>query len=149
MQKRKLRKFFLIRIFIPLPFSRIIQKTLNNFKPHIPPFLFNLVINEKFYVQQFKTQYKYNAYFFFNFIQFKGLNSRDFSLMLCNLIWTAFPYTVKKKLFTLDSLVRCYNKSKPFRTYVWISQKHLFEKTLLIPESRYVHWFLLIPCMCH
>ena len=90
MQKRKLRKFFLIRIFIPLPFSRIIQKTLNNFKPHIPPFLFNLVINEKFYVEQsgfqIKTQYKYNAFFFFNFIQFKGLNSRDFLLMLCNLI---------------------------------------------------------------
>lgn len=80
MQKRKLCKFFLSRIFITLPFSRLIQET---FKTSTNSFI--LVINKKFYVQQsefqFKTQYKYNA-FFINSIQFKGLNSRDFLVFI-------------------------------------------------------------------
>ena len=123
MRRRKLCNFFLIRIFIPLPFSRMIQETLKTSNHTILHFCLTWLSLKSFMSNNPDSSLKHSTntmHFFFNFIQFKGLNSRDFLLMLCNLIWTAFPYTVQKNLFSLDSLVRCYNKSKPFRTYVWI-----------------------------
>lgn len=84
MQKRKLGKFFLIRIFIPLPFSRIIQETLKNFKPHILPFLFNLVINEKSNNPDSSLKHSTNTMHFF--LQFYTIQRTKFKGLFINVM---------------------------------------------------------------